>query len=122
MKIHDWFVESGAYTIEIGDSSRDIRLSTSVQMQSFMELPFTYTANSTFGDLLRTARGREVFGQITRLIAQRKGQTQTDNNALGEGSERMANAMFLGMPIGAAHTYGMISAQQLHQMLQTLNP
>ncbi len=122
VKIHDWFVESGAYTIEIGDSSRDIRLSTSVQMQSFMELPFTYTANSTFGDLLRTARGREVFGQITRLIAQRKGQTQTDNNALGEGSERMANAMFLGMPIGAAHTYGMISAQQLHQMLQTLNP
>ena len=122
VKIHDWFVESGAYTIEIGDSSRDIRLSASVQMQSFMELPFTYTANSTFGDLLRTARGREVFGQITRLIAQRKGQTQTDNNALGEGSQRMENAMFLGMPIGAAHTYGMISAQQLHQMLQTLNP
>lgn len=122
VKIHDWFVESGAYTIEIGDSSRDIRLRTSVQMQSFMELPFTYTANSTFGDLLRTTRGREVFGQITRLIAQRKGQSQTDNSALGEGSQRMENAMFLGMPIGAAHTYGMISAQQLHQMLQTLNP
>ena len=122
VRIHDWFVESGEYTIEIGNSSRDIRLAGSVTMESSMELPLTYTAASTFGDLLKTAKGREAFAWITQLIARRKGATQSDNSALGEGSEKTAQSMILGMPLSAAHTYGMITSRQLDEMIRNLNP
>lgn len=35
--VHNWFVESGSYGIEIGSSSRSIHLSTTVNVKSYME-------------------------------------------------------------------------------------
>lgn len=120
-KIHDWFVESGEYLIEIGESSRDIRLTGSVQMHSAMELPITYTFASTLGDLSKTAKGRIVFEHILQLIGRRNSSHSSNNQALGEGSERMEQAMFLGMPLNALYSYGMLSASQLEEMLLYLN-
>ncbi len=90
-------------------------------MNSTMELPIVYTSASTLGDLSKTAKGRIVFEHILQMIAKRNSSRSSSNAALGEGSERMEQAMFLGMPIHALHTYGMINAQQLDQMLQYLN-
>ena len=40
-KIHDWHVETGAYTIEIGASSRDLPLKGTVQIESTVRIPQT---------------------------------------------------------------------------------
>ncbi|MDO5328397.1 MAG: glycoside hydrolase family 3 C-terminal domain-containing protein, partial [Clostridia bacterium] len=68
-KCHDFFVESGEFVIEIGESSRDIRQSHSVQVEGTTELPFTVTVNTTIGQLLKHPKGKEIIGNMMRSSA-----------------------------------------------------
>ncbi|MGN0506911.1 MAG: glycoside hydrolase family 3 C-terminal domain-containing protein [Lachnospiraceae bacterium] len=56
VEIHDWFAESGSYRIEIGASSRDIRLHTSVELQNAQnaEVPDYRTAAPAYYRLTGT--------------------------------------------------------------------
>ena len=38
-QIHDWHVETGDFTIQVGQSSRDISLTGTVTVKSTVELP-----------------------------------------------------------------------------------
>ena len=117
-KIHDWFVESGSYQIEIGTSSRDIRLSDQVQVCSDMQIPYTFTKASVVADLTKTKKGRALFAQLVGLSG---GQNAEDNKHLGAGSDRMMNAMMLEMPLGAFVSYGRMNEEQLQAMIEGLN-
>lgn len=121
-KIHDWFVESGAFTVEIGASSRDIRLSGTVNVEGTAELPVTYTAYSPVGSLNKTARGRAVLAEIMKATASQKeglfSAGSMDN--LGEGAEAIAQSMMREMPLSGMVTFGAISQEQLEEMLEKL--
>lgn len=123
--LHDWFVESGSFKIEIGASSRDIRLSAEISIQGTAELPIVYTENSTLQDLAKTARGRSFMEQMQK---QRSAQmdpdaakTREDVANLGEGSERMVQAMMREMPLSTLVSYGAMSKRQLKQIVKMLN-
>lgn len=123
VKIHDWFVESGMFFVEIGASSRDIRLTAEVTVTGTVELPIHYTRQSTVGDLMRSSQGRAFF---TRMMAARGGQShataEQDNlKNMGEGSEKMVQSMMLEMPLGALVTYGAMSFEQLDGLIAMLN-
>ena len=49
-QIHDWHVETGVFTIEVGASSRDLPLKAEVRVESTVELPRRYTRDSIFMD------------------------------------------------------------------------
>lgn len=119
VKIHDWYVESGEYEVEIGASSRDIRLSASLQMEGTVEIPMTFTYESTVGDLLKTARGRafveQMMGRSDREAIDR------DAAALGEGSEKMAQSMMFEMPLRSIVSFGRMTMEQLDGLLAMLN-
>ena len=117
-KCHDFFVESGEYVIEIGESSRDIRISQSVQVVGTVVLPFTVTENTTIGQLLRHPRGREIIGNMMRSSALSH-VDQTDT--MGEGSERMMQGMMMGIQLGALVSYGRLTRKQLKDLIATLN-
>lgn len=121
-KLHDWFVESGRFSVEIGASSRDIRLSGEVNVTGTAELPIRYTRQSTVGDLMKSSRGRDFF---TRMMAARRGHAETamEDNArhMGEGSERMVQSMMQEMPLGALVTYGAMTFEQLDGLIAMLN-
>lgn len=121
-KLHDWFVESGRFFVEIGASSRDIRLSGEVNVTGTVELPIRYTRQSTVGDLMKSSRGRDFF---TRMMAARRGHAETamEDNArhMGEGSERMVQSMMQEMPLGALVTYGAMTFEQLDGLIAMLN-
>lgn len=121
-KLHDWFVESGRFFVEIGASSRDIRLSGEVNVTGTAELPIRYTRQSTVGDLMKSSRGRDFF---TRMMAARRGHAETamEDNArhMGEGSERMVQSMMQEMPLGALVTYGAMTFEQLDGLIAMLN-
>ncbi|MCM1193120.1 MAG: glycoside hydrolase family 3 C-terminal domain-containing protein [Lachnospiraceae bacterium] len=121
-KIHDWFVESGKFFIEIGASSRDIRLSEEVTVNGTLELPVHYTRESTVDDLMKSAQGRGFF---EKMMAARRGNAeaaQADNvKNMGEGSEKMVQSMMFEMPLGALVTYGVMNFEQLDGLIAMLN-
>lgn len=125
-KIHDWFVESGAFIVEIGASSRDIRLSAQVEVQGTTEIPITFTKESTVGDLMKTEGGREFVAsmlQISRRNTNSAMPNETEDTVknLGEGSEKMMQSMMAEMPLSAIINFGGMSEKQLDDLLAALN-
>lgn len=119
VKLHDWYVESGVYEVEIGASSRDIRLSGSLQVESTTEIPMTFTYESTVADLLKTASGRAFVEQM--MDKSDREAIDRDSAALGEGSEKMAQNMMFEMPLRSIVSFGRMTMEQLDGVLAMLN-
>lgn len=117
-KIHDWFVESGKFIVEIGASSRDIRLTASVDVMGTVELPFHYTMLSPMGSLKKTAKGRAFMEQMAKNASD---MPQMNPDALGEGSAKMVESMMEEMPLATLMNFGGLSMEQLEGIVQMLN-
>ncbi len=55
-EIHDWYVAAGDYMIEAGSSSRDIKYTKKINIESTMKRIPAITENTCFGDLLGDPR------------------------------------------------------------------
>ena len=122
--IHDWYVESGVYEVEIGASSRDIRLNGTVEVQGTVERPFHYTKESTVGDLLKSAKGRAFMQNIMQKNGGDKGIAEAEEDNLknmGEGSEKMVQSMMFEMPLQSIVTFGRMTEEELNGLLNMLN-
>ena len=117
-KCHDFYVESGEFVIEIGESSRDIRAAQSVRVEGTTLLAFTVTEQTTIGKLLKHPKGKVIIGNMMRSSAMSH-VDQTDT--MGEGSERMMQGMTMGIPLGALVSYGRLTRKQLKDLIATLN-
>jgi beta-glucosidase len=60
-EIHDWHVETGAFTIEVGDSSRNLPLKAEVQVESTVELPRHYTPDSIYLDIMADPKAKKIM-------------------------------------------------------------
>lgn len=121
-KIQDWFVKSGRFWVEIGVSSRDIRLCAPVEVTGTAELPFHFTGRSIVADLERTAAGRAFLRQMTAGRADAAAEKDgAKDDPMGAGSKKMMDAMMREMPLCALVTYGAMTAPQLDGLLAMLN-
>ena len=119
VKVHDFFVESGEYTIRIGSSSRDIRLEERISIRSNDELPVTFTAMSTLGDLMKTEKGRNF---VRMLTSQAGANTGSDNmSATGEGSAEAMQKMMVEIPLATVASFAGMTDEQLDEILEMLN-
>lgn len=116
-------MENGRFWIEIGASSRDIRLSAEVRAEFPEELPVSYTRFSPVAQLMKTAAGREVFGELRAGLAARKSEkaNQETDAAMGSGSAKARQTMMKEMPLEAFVTYGVIGEKELEGFLGRLN-
>jgi beta-glucosidase len=114
--IHGWVVESGEFSIDIGASSRDIRLIASITVEGTTEIPVVFTRYSTFGDIMSTAKGRAVLGQ---MMAQNQERPSSVN--LGAGSDKMIEAAKREMPLESIARFGGVSDEQLEKLVAALN-
>lgn len=66
-RIHDWYVKTGEYEILIGNSSRNITLSETVNVSSTDKDPFTVDCYTTVGDLWERRDNSEIW-EFLRLV------------------------------------------------------
>ena len=123
VRIHDWHVESGAFDIMIGKSSRDIVLTKEVNIESTVELPFVYTTDTIMGDVLKDPRAVEIMKDILKIDifggAKKKEETSAASEAI---SEDMNAAMAKFMPLrGAVSFGGNVSMGDIQAIVDKLN-
>ncbi|MBP3267262.1 MAG: fibronectin type III-like domain-contianing protein, partial [Ruminococcus sp.] len=97
-KTHDWFVESGDFEIMIGSSSRDIKLSSVIHVESKDRMPFVCTRNTTLGDVLALPDGEKYVAELISDFAKNL-NTESDNNELGESTKLMMEAQLRDNPL-----------------------
>ena len=95
--INDWFVEYGEFEIMIGASSRDIRLTGSVYVNTDKKLPVQFTFNSTLQDIMSCPEGKEMFADLFDRYC--KTMDWANGDGLGEGSKELVMAMIKDTPI-----------------------
>ncbi len=118
-KCHDWFVESGAFTVEIGESSRDIRQSAALQVEGTIQFAFRVDRNTTIGQLMKHPKGAALVKGMQSSAKGPSAKEQAD--AMGEGSEAIMQSMMFEMPLGSLISYGRMTAEQLDGLIASLN-
>ena len=120
--IHDWFVEYGEFGIEVGSSSRDIRLTTSVYVSSDTKLPVHFTLNTTCGEINSIPEGRAMFESIFGQIDCGFGDTASDD--MGAAAKEMQESMLRDMPLRTMVTFTNIpdiTRAKISEMVENLN-
>ena len=124
-EIHDWHVETGAFTIEVGDSSRDLPLRAEVNVESTVELPRHYTADSIYLDIMRDPKASEImraFMEKTMEIFGHEEGAEGTEAAKEAISEDMTLAMMKYMPLRGILSFGGSEAEgELNELLKKLN-
>lgn len=125
-QIHDWHVESGAFMIQIGKSSRDIILEAQVHVTGTMDLPVHFTMDSIMADVLAHPRGAQimgnmnVFGALTSVETEAEQQSDPASDAI---TDKMMEAMQRYSPLRSlvAFSNGQMTFEQLEDILSLLN-
>ena len=125
-EIHDWHVETGEFTIEVGDSSRNLPLRGTVTVESTVELPRHYTADSIYLDVMADPRAKEIMTDFMKKTSEIFGHEQesegTTDAAKEAISEDMVLAMMKYMPLRGILSFGgSDSAGELEELLKRLN-
>ena len=125
-EIHDWFMESGSYEIQIGKSAQEILLKKEVQVRTGRKLPRSYTLNSTLGEVMKDEQGQRLLGEVLGYTA---GQAE-DMDAITAKSEdgsqmmnqEMLEAMMGGMPLRQMMSFiPGIKKENLTELIKMLN-
>lgn len=123
VKLQDWYVETGAFDIMVGRSSRDIVLTKEVTVESTVKIPFVYTTDTTMGDVLKDPRAREIVKDLLKLDIfggeQGKAESSTANEAI---SAEMNEAMAEFTPLrGAVSFGGDMNMADIQEIVEKLN-
>lgn len=123
MDIHDWFTGSGDYEILVGASSRDIRLSAILHIESSQKLPLKIHMNTTIGELLGDERtkkyGLKFMHEMDMLFGGSE-STSIDTEAESAMTDAMADAMALSMPICNLVGFGVYKKEDMLTLLEEI--
>ena len=124
-QLHDWYAESGEYTIEVGSSSRDIAQRATVTVSSTAKLPRHYDLDSIFLDILNDPRARTVLKPLLDGLREAFLPADRDKGEAAQEaiSEEMNLAMLNYMPLRSLLSFGgdRVTPEILSAMLEKLN-
>lgn len=122
-ELGDWYVESGAFGIQIGRSSRDIALEAEVEVTGTKTLPAHFTMNSIFIDLMKNEKARMELKPLIDAVAQTLGGPREDGEAAQSAiTNDMMQAMINYMPLrGLVSFGGGLSHEALEDILKRIN-
>ena len=117
-ELHDWFAASGDYEILVGASSRDIRLTETLHLNSSQRLPMHVHMNTTLGDLLRNSETAEAAKKLIQKYLSGEAGSEAASEAV---SEEMTMAMTDSMPLRALMGFAGVSRKELDSVIEKLN-
>ncbi|MCI2048795.1 MAG: glycoside hydrolase family 3 C-terminal domain-containing protein [Lachnospiraceae bacterium] len=127
-EIHDWYVESGEYTIAIGESCEDMALETTVTVTNDRQLPKTWDDNTTIGDILDDPEAKQVAEPLIRKFTQNsvfgggseEGQSEAASAAI---TDEMMKQMMGDMALRQLISFGsgMFTPHDMHSLIDALN-
>ncbi len=122
-EIHDWYVESGKFTIEVGSSSRDLPAKASVTVAGTTELPRHFDMDSIFMDLMADPKAREILTPLMQEMKKNFAGEEKGDAASEAITEDMTMAMMNYMPMRGLTSFGgsREMAEQLENLLRAIN-
>ena len=116
-EIQDWYAASGTYEILIASSSRDIRLTKTIQWESAQILPLHLHLNTTLGELLSDERtkalGKELKGKLDSFFGGLDGEANEPTEGDEAVSDDMGDAIAFSMPIRNVVSFGLCDKEEL---------
>lgn len=123
--IHDWYAASGAYEILIAASSREVRLTKTIQWESTQVLPLHLHLNTTLGELMKDERtralGKELKGKMDAFFGGLDGEAAEPTEGDEAVSDDMGDAIAFSMPIRNVLSFGLCEKDELQARLDELN-
>lgn len=116
----DWHVESGEFLIRVGGASDRIACEESIYVESTVELPQSYTRNSTLGDLLGNPKTASLVQPLMTTF-QQEGAFSAESE--DESHKGMMEAIFKYMPLRSliAFSGGRVTEADIEAVLESLN-
>ncbi len=123
--LHDWHVIGGEYTIYIGKSVKELVLTTSVEVESTVQIPAVYSFNSTLGDIMRNPKGKAILEAAqAQMFAGTQANEMAENTQDSSGAinSEMMQATIEGMPLRQMLSFipGM-KREMIQQLIDALN-
>ncbi len=117
-QIHDWFVVSGSYDIEICRNADEVELAQPVNVAGTRALPCRYTADTIVMDLDEKAMGvlQGALQAVMSVLA--GGDEKKEGSAV---TAEMGMAMMKYMPLRAFLSFGGMTLKALDQLVEQLN-
>ncbi|MGT2756167.1 glycoside hydrolase family 3 C-terminal domain-containing protein [Streptococcus ovuberis] len=117
--LHDWYVPSGDYVIEIGKDSRTIVLSQNISVKSSQVLPFVIHRNTTLGELMENPKTRVWTEDLKRKMDAFFHPDGVDqDNAV---SDDMGDSIFKNMPLRGVTPFVGMTSDELDAVIRELN-
>jgi len=116
-ELKDWYVETGEFDILIGKSSRDIRLSGTVAMESSMRLPFVMDDRTTLGDILNRVKDPSL---LLHMVLGTFGDIDSHDTSTGE--DKMMLEMVKGMTLHSIKSFSPkgFTTEDIQNMIEPL--
>ncbi|WP_373232346.1 glycoside hydrolase family 3 C-terminal domain-containing protein [Cohnella sp.] len=112
----DWHVETGEFEILIGKTSADIALKGTILVHSSVPVEYTYTRNSTVGDLMDNPQAANILTDMLK-------HTPFDASKKEENGAEMMDAFVKYLPLRGltAFSGGVVTDEMLESLLNRLN-
>lgn len=121
--MHDWYVTTGTYKIQIGTSAAAIVLEKEVTVTSTAVPKTKFTVNSPLGDLMAHPVAKNILMQAMAPMMSGMGMNASD---VSEGSDIMSaeamQAMAAAMPLRALLSFSPdAKIEQMEQLVAAVN-
>ena len=118
-ELHNWYVETGDYTVSIGQSSRCLEVSAPLHVTGTQTLPKHYDMNSIMMDITGDPRSAARFAEYTKIARK---QEEHHSEAASEAiTEDMNNAMDQYMPLRGLISFRNADPRELEALIERLN-
>ena len=124
-QIHDWYVETGDFAIEVGDSVANLPLRATVKIESTTELPRHFDLDSIVMDVMADPKANAIMGEFLKkafaiFSMADENQTEAAQEAI---SDDMGEAMMGYMPIRGTLSFGggAVPEEMMLDMLKKMN-